>query len=131
MFSIYKIDCGDECYIGSTKNFTKREYDHRDRAKTDKYKDYLLYKKMNETSPTFTVLENIECDKTEIRIHEQRYIDLLKPTLNMRDAVRSREKERERNKLRMRRERTKMTQEEIDEINKKRREKRKKNKIST
>lgn len=102
MFSIYKIKCGDEYYIGHTKNFTKRVYDHKDRAKKDKYKDYKLYKKINTTIPEFTILENIECSKNDIFKHEQKYIDAYKPTLNMRRAVEDIKITREKNKIRMR-----------------------------
>ena len=102
MYSIYKIKCGDEYYIGHTKNFTKRICDHKYRALDDKYKNYNLYKKMNETIPEFTILENIECDKKEIFKHEQKYIDEYKPTLNMRRATIDIKKTREKNKIRMR-----------------------------
>jgi hypothetical protein len=102
MFSIYKINCGNECYIGHTKNYTKRVYDHKDRMKTEKYNHYKLYKKMNDSLFSFEILKNIECNKKEIFIEEQKYIDQYKPTLNTRRAVLTIEKKREINKLRMR-----------------------------
>lgn len=102
MFSIYKIECGGECYIGHTSNYTKRVYDHQARMKVDKYKNYNLYKKMNENPFNFELLENIECDKKDIFKHEQKYIDKYKSTLNMRRATYSIEIARETNKLRMR-----------------------------
>ena len=102
MFSIYKIECGGECYIGHTSNYTKRIYDHQERMKVDKYKNYNLYKKMNENIFNFELLENIECDKKDIFKHEQKYIDKYKSTLNMRRATKSIEITREANKLRMR-----------------------------
>tara|TARA_R110002153_G_C13093245_1_gene475716 strand:- start:83 stop:640 length:558 start_codon:yes stop_codon:yes gene_type:complete len=103
MFSIYKIQCDEECYIGHTKNFTKRTYDHKKRALTDKYKHLNLYKKMNETEDViFEVLENLECDKKTIFRYEQKYIDEYKPSLNMVRAVVDKDILRVRNKLRMR-----------------------------
>ncbi len=102
LYSIYKIQCDDENYIGSTKNLSKRIYDHNDRSKNDKYKYFNLYKKMEGTQPIYTVLETIECDKKDVFKYEQKWIDLIKPTLNMRDAKQNIDKVRERNKIRMR-----------------------------
>lgn len=102
MYIIYKLDFGDECYIGSTKNLNKRIYDHKDRAKNEKYSHMPLYKKIKEFSFKCKIINSFDCDKKEILKHEQNYIELFKPTLNSRKSYLSIEEKRDRNKIRMR-----------------------------
>ena len=60
MYIIYKIQCGEDIYIGSTKNYNKRIQEHKYRSKDDKYKHLKLYEKMNNTEPIFSIIQTIE-----------------------------------------------------------------------
>ncbi len=84
MYIIYKLNLKDDFYIGSTKNLNKRIYDHKDRSKQEKYKNYPLYKKMNECDFTYEILKTIDCDRKDALMHENNFINTLKPTLNQR-----------------------------------------------
>tara|TARA_R110001599_G_scaffold1299_1_gene6441 strand:- start:999 stop:1499 length:501 start_codon:yes stop_codon:yes gene_type:complete len=114
MYIIYKIQCGEDIYIGSTKNYNKRIQEHKYRSKDDKYKHLKLYEKMNNTEPIFSIIQTIEKDRLK---HEQKYIDELKPTLNMNNAMKNKELTRHKNKLRMRG--LVYTKEQVEEIKKK------------
>ena len=102
MYIIYKITCGDDCYIGSTKNYNQRIKDHIFRATREKYQHLKLYKRINEITPIFSIIEHIECEKEEIFKHEQKYIDEFKPNLNSRKAVEDVAHTRYKNKIKMR-----------------------------
>ena len=100
---IYKIDCGDEFYIGSTKNMNQRLIEHRRDAKRKPYK---LYNKIRENNIIIKMdilkeYPDVD-DKRELGKLEQEFIDNLKPTLNSYKAYRTDEQKKECNKLQMR-----------------------------
>jgi len=125
MYIIYKIQCDEELYIGSTKNYNYRIQNHQYRSQNDKYKHMKLYQKMNNSTPIFSVIKIIDCDKKDILKHEQHYIDKLNPILNTNRVIQNKELTKHKNKLRMRT--LIYTKEQIEEKNKKAKEYRIKN----
>ena len=96
---IYKLipyNC-DEFYIGSTENMKDREATHIQDAKTRNSK---VYQKIRECKGfDMVLLYEYECEnETELRMEEQRAINLLQPKLNTNRAYCSEEK-KERAKL--------------------------------
>ena len=83
---IYKITFNNEpVYVGSTTNFTKRKHTHKSNSLT---KTLPLYKTIRENGgfDKFQIvpIEEFECNnKIQAVIREQKYIDELKPNLNM------------------------------------------------
>ena len=104
MFCIYKLNVGEEFYVGSTCNINKRFYDHNHRAYDDKYKDIKLYNAIrnNDYNMDIEILCWKKVDKKSSFSLEQEFIDKLNPTLNSRKSVLNIEESREKNKLRMR-----------------------------
>lgn len=93
MICIYQITCGDDIYIGSTKDLKKRIWNHKDRSRQSKYSHMPLYKKMNEGEYTFDIIEELETDENLIEI-EDKYIKGIQPTLNCRGAKQDMERRR-------------------------------------
>ena len=86
--SIYKIQCitTDDFYIGSTNNFTRRRYEHRTRynCNVKRHNDKLYdFMRINGGLDNFefSVLEEVDSDN--LKMIEQKYMDELKPTLNV------------------------------------------------
>ena len=90
---IYRLDCNDktvlEFYICSTYDKNKRKKDHKSNCNNENCEpyDYKVYKFIRENGGwdtwTFEVIQEFPCDNEEqLRIQEQYYYDLLKPTLN-------------------------------------------------
>ena len=85
--SIYKIQCltTDDFYIGSTNNFTRRRYEHRNRYNcntknsNDKLYDFMRLNGGLDNFEFSILEEDISINK---RLVEQKYINELKPTLN-------------------------------------------------
>lgn len=71
-------------YVGSTKNYKKRCYEHKRNAKTINND---LYNDMNTNIYSFKVIEEYVYDtKTDLFKREQHFIDLLKPIYNKKKA---------------------------------------------
>jgi hypothetical protein len=119
-YFIYKLNVLDEFYIGSTKNPITRFKYHKHDAKNKKYKDKKLYRKMNEiydfsdtTVLNYEILESMtNCSNKYAREREQYYIDTLKPTLNINNAVKDPEEYRRKNIEYQRQKREKETEAE-------------------
>ena len=98
---IYKIEVGDNLYVGSTEDIEYREFKHND---TYKYKsrNYDLYNCCREHNIEYiklNLLDTIEVENDiELKLVEQSYIDKLKPNLNMRKAIRTEEDKKEYNR---------------------------------
>ena len=84
---IYKIEFNDNLYIGSTimKYLSQRQQAHnKDYKIGKKFKLYEECKKHNIEKIKCILLEEVDInDKLELSIIEQRYIEELKPNLNM------------------------------------------------
>ena len=91
---IYKIYCKDEnitdCYIGSTTNYAKRKFQHKEnvnkyQSRKHKYKLYTFIREHGGWDNwNMTPIINYSCEtKLEVSQHERFYIDSLKPTLNV------------------------------------------------
>jgi len=81
---VYKIEIGDEIYIGSTiEKLKRRQTNHNSFRKSQNCK---LYRKANDFNIKKIIcipLEEKEIEnEEEIRLLEQEYIDKLKPSLN-------------------------------------------------
>ena len=110
--TIYKIICKDpsiiDSYIGSTTNFKKRIYAHKDcvnNYKSRKHK-YKLYQFIREhggwNNFIITPIIKYNCEtKLEVAQHERFYIDAIKPSLNDQIPLRTRKEwiEANRNKV--------------------------------
>jgi predicted GIY-YIG superfamily endonuclease len=102
MFIIYKIEFeNNDCYVGHTNNLNRRMIQHKCSSKRDKYKDYPLYINLRDITHNYIILESIECDKKTAFELEQKYMDLLKPNLNQKNAKITKQITRERNRIRM------------------------------
>lgn len=94
---IYKIinTINDEIYIGSTvKQLSNRMAGHRTCAKdlTKKSRIYTTMRLNGITNYSIILVESFNCNnKEELRQREDYYIQLLKPHLNMNNAVRNKE----------------------------------------
>lgn len=93
VYTIYKIQCGDEVYIGSTRDFTQRKSQHKRSCNLETVKGYNLkiYQVIRENggwdSKIITPIELLECETiTEAHIREQFWIREYSATLNMRQA---------------------------------------------
>tara|TARA_R110002096_G_C14165274_1_gene685343 strand:+ start:75 stop:551 length:477 start_codon:yes stop_codon:yes gene_type:complete len=89
-YTIYQISCNDDSiidsYIGHTLNLEKRKKTHRNDCSTIKCQTRKLYSVMLNNGGfynwTFTILNEYDCDKTQIKKFERDYIESSKPTLN-------------------------------------------------
>ena len=118
-YTFYEIVCKDEdkdfIYIGSTKDFKNRKYQHKTACINEKNKIYHLqvYKFIRENGGwdnfNMNPIEILECEtKTHARIREQYWIDLKKANLNQlrafitEDQKKEHEKQyREQNKIKI------------------------------
>jgi hypothetical protein len=89
MYIIYKIVCNDlnikNTYVGSTTNFTKRKYNHKQMSK--KITNRKLYQNICENGGwenwTMLQLETIDCSKPEALLKEREWYEKLNAELNM------------------------------------------------
>lgn len=89
---VYKLinNTTGEFYIGSTfRSLESRMYNHNSYAK--RFPDRKLYQSMNNNLGKFS-MQLMKCypdfiGNAKLREHEQFYIDLLKPTLNVNSAI--------------------------------------------
>jgi group I intron endonuclease len=90
MSCVYKIICGNDFYIGSTKNLKNRLNVHKSKSKRvgDIAYNYLIYTKIRDVGFDNIIVEIIETC-SDYLTREQHYITTLKPTLNMINAVQS------------------------------------------
>ena len=90
MATIYKIYCRDseikDFYVGSTEHFTERCQKHKKTGYNTNQTayNYKLYKfiRANGGIDNFIIEPIYECDVEDRYIEEQRWFELLKPTLN-------------------------------------------------
>tara|TARA_R110000868_G_scaffold265073_1_gene523876 strand:+ start:173 stop:745 length:573 start_codon:yes stop_codon:yes gene_type:complete len=98
--TVYKLCCVDtdieECYIGSTKNFTRRRTAHKSNCNNDKHNSYNLYVYQfirdngGFNNWSMIQLESVNYEtKRDLEAHERRWIEQLKPKLNKRLPVRT------------------------------------------
>ena len=93
VYTIYKIQCGDEVYVGSTRDFTQRKSHHKSACIRENNKDYNLkiYHAIRDNggwdSKNITPIELCECETfTEARIREEYWRRQYGATLNSRKA---------------------------------------------
>ena len=88
---IYTIYVGDSLYVGSTCNFTKRKWDHKNNIyneKSVKY-NYKLYQKIRENDGELIIkpYSQFPCDsKLQLSVEEERVRRELNGDLNMRSC---------------------------------------------
>lgn len=90
MANIYKLDIGEDSYIGSTNNLTKRLTMHKSRSYNERYKGYnnKIYTHIRNIGWENIVCSILEtCDKEKKYEREQHFMDELNPTLNRMRAV--------------------------------------------
>ena len=97
---IYKITTGDDIYVGSCCDFNERKRDHRFNTYNENCNEhnFKLYTAIRENNGQFDMelLHQFPCNSdVELRKEEQRVMNELKPTLNMRRAYVTREEIRE------------------------------------
>jgi hypothetical protein len=93
VYVIYKIQCGDDIYIGSTKNFLKRKSSHK-AAASDEHnrahglKIYQAIRANGGWNPAnIAPIEQYECDNgIQAKMREEHWLREYKPTLNIRRA---------------------------------------------
>jgi hypothetical protein len=85
-FGVYKIECNGECYIGGTAAaFHLRWRNHLHELRKGKHHNHILQEEFNkygEKSFKFSILEVIN-DRKDVVVVEQKYLDTIKPTLNI------------------------------------------------
>ena len=96
---IYKIEVEGQLYIGSTKMkyLSSRQTTHNQELKNNKKKTPLFEecRKQNITKIICELIEKVEIENIkELRLIEQKYINELKPELNMFRAIRTEEDSR-------------------------------------
>jgi hypothetical protein len=105
-YTIYKIVCKDETvpgvYVGSSKNFVRRQYKHKQDS-NDETKTSKLYKTVRANGGIhnweFIVIEYCTCDTTtDARIRERYYVDEFEADLNTNRPHINREEAKEANK---------------------------------
>ena len=98
---VYKLCCDgvEEFYVGSSKDFIERKRSHKYNCNNPNSQQYnlKLYQYIRENGGfdnwKFETLEEKEFEtKKDRRIREQYYINLLRPTLNIKDAIQNEEK---------------------------------------
>ena len=96
---IYKIEVGENLYIGSTKHkLCDRQARHNYILNNPNDNNYnlLLYRFFREHNIEKIICELIETvDNSELRILEQEYINMLEPKLNTNRAYRTKEEKKE------------------------------------
>jgi group I intron endonuclease len=86
MSGIYKIinNLNNKIYIGSAINFTARKNHHLSCLKRNKHGNKYLQKSFNKYGEQNFIFELIEeCNKEDLLIREQYYLDTFKPQYNM------------------------------------------------
>ena len=90
VYTIYKIQCGDEVYIGSTRDFIQRKVQHKSCCNKESCKEYNLkiYQAIRENggwdSKNITPIELVDCETMiEARIREEYWRREYEATLNM------------------------------------------------
>lgn len=96
-YTIYKIQVGDQIYIGSTKDFKNRKYQHK--CQTKKENPLIIYQAIREAGGwqknMMVPIELYECETpTEACIREQYWLREYKATLNTRQAYTTAEEKR-------------------------------------
>ena len=90
-YTFYKIVCNDintkYCYVGSTKNFTRRKCQHKKRCTDETRNHQRLYTTINENGGfqnwTMVMIEHVVCEtKLEARKRERHWYDELNADLN-------------------------------------------------
>lgn len=101
-YTIYKIQCGDEIYIGSTRDFVQRRAMHKSQCSNETCKAYArrIYDIIRQSggwnSKMMSPIEVYEClTSIEARIREQHWIREYNPTLNTRQAHQTPEEKHE------------------------------------
>jgi len=88
---IYRIDVGDDFYIGSAQNYIARKRRHRGNINSSNPTEYApLYKAIwsNDNKYTIKKLYDFPCNnKEELHWEERRCCEELNPTLNERKAI--------------------------------------------
>lgn len=110
---IYKICCRDptvtDFYVGSCCNFARRKSSHKsacNNPNSPRY-NYFVYQKIRENGgwDNFQMLEllSFSCEsKRELELKEREYIELLRPTLNLKIPARTKKEYYEQNKDKIR-----------------------------
>ena len=100
---IYKIEVGEELYIGSTKKklyYRQSQHNYTLNNPNNKSYNYPLYKFCRTHNIEKIICELIETvDDNELLLLEQEYIKMLEPTLNIRRAYQTKEERKEQNRL--------------------------------
>lgn len=81
---VYKLSCGDACYIGSTlRPLRRRLQDHKEKYKNGKNRLYEFIRNVGWNNMKVEVLEEKQFKtRVELRTREKYFYDLLKPSLN-------------------------------------------------
>ena len=106
---IYKLCCKDtnitDIYIGSTTNFSRRKSEHKNTCINQNNKNYnvYVYQFIRDNGGfqnwDMILIENVSCSsKRELLKIERKYIDELKPSLNMIKSYNSEEEKKEQKK---------------------------------
>jgi len=78
---IYKIQCKNKIYIGSSKNIHVRLTNHKRLLKSGKHENILLQRAWNKYGEKFFRFEAISlCEQDELLVREQEQIDFWRPT---------------------------------------------------
>jgi len=99
-YTFYKIQVGNECYVGSTKDFKKRMSTHKYSCHHDKdtnynYKVYKSIREVGWDNINFMIIDKIIYDyKNEALDMETKYITMFDAKLNSQIPNRSREQYR-------------------------------------
>jgi hypothetical protein len=101
---VYKLSYGDDCYIGSTlRPLKKRLQDHKEKSKTGNCKFYKFIRNVGFDNLSLEILEEVKyTNKNKVRIRENYYYNLLKPSLNEIAPYQSPEDKKIKDKLRWR-----------------------------
>lgn len=101
---VYKLCCDDvkEFYIGSSENFIERKRRHKSNCNNPNSTEYnyKVYKYIRENGGyenwKYETIEEKEFEnKNVLKIREQHYIDLFKPSLNMVNAIENEEQRKQ------------------------------------
>ena len=102
---IYRIFCKDDnikdCYVGQTKDIQSRIIKHKSKCKKENRKIYDFIRANGEWDNwTYEILEVCDCDdNTQSYLVEQKYFDLLNPSLNINRPAQTDKEYYEKNKV--------------------------------
>lgn len=127
---VYKLCCKDtsieDIYVGSTCNFTKRKWEHKSGCNNSKIKSYNIYvyqfirNNGGFENWDMVMIEEFSCNnKLEKEQKERYYIELLKPTLNIKIPSRNKKEYAKVNKEKISEKGKEYYKLNIDEIKKK------------